>query len=71
MGLIMGLSAMMCGLPYLFFGLPLSIGVWGATYALIAADDIDGTLCQHCGYAREGNDSSHCPECGKTWELED
>ena len=68
-GLILGLSVAACFLPYLFLGLPLMQTVMGAAYALITSPDIDGMLCEHCGYARQGNDSTYCPECGKNWKL--
>lgn len=70
MSLIMGFSFAACVLPYLFFALPLSQTTFGAAYALIASRSIDGMLCEHCGYAREGNDSAQCPECGKAWKLD-
>ena len=68
-GLILGLSFAACFLPYLFLGLPLMYTVVGAAYALITSPDIDGMLCEHCGYARQGNDSTQCPECGNTWKI--
>jgi hypothetical protein len=71
LGLIMGVCALACGLPYLFFGLPLAAAVVGATYALLSADDINGLLCEHCGYLRHENDSTKCPECGKNWHRTD
>jgi hypothetical protein len=68
-GLILGASFAACGLPYLFLGLPLIQAVSGAAYALITSQDIDGMLCEHCGYARQGNDSAQCPECGNNWKI--
>lgn len=68
-GLIIGASVAACGLPYLFLGLPLIQAVSGAAYALITSQDIDGMLCEHCGYARQGNDSEQCPECGNNWKI--
>lgn len=68
-GLILGLSFAACFLPYLFLGLPLMQTVIGAAYALITSQDIDGMLCEHCGYARQGNDSAQCPECGNNWKI--
>ena len=68
-GLILGLSFAACFLPYIFLGLPLMQTVMGAAYALITSQDLDGMLCEHCGYAREGNDSAQCPECGNNWKI--
>ena len=68
-GLILGLSFASCILPYIFLGLPLMQAVMGAAYALITSQDIDGMLCEHCGYARQGNDSPQCPECGNNWKI--
>ena len=68
-GLILGLSFATCILPYIFLGLPLMQAVMGAAYALITSPDIDGMLCEHCGYVRVGNDSPQCPECGNNWKL--
>lgn len=52
-------------LPGIFFGLPLATAVWGAAYAMIAAQKgitpIAGA-CPTCGYPDGGGDT--CPECG-------
>ena len=71
MSLMAGVSVAACGLPYLFLVLPLSQTIFGSAYALLAAREIDGMLCEHCGYTRQGVDSTQCPECGQTWKIKD
>lgn len=50
------------GLPLL--GMPLSLAVTGAAYAVLVGTPNDDSHCSNCGYDLQGLNSGVCPECG-------
>lgn len=66
-GLLAGLTLLLCIVGILFLGYPYYIAVVGAAYHLVVAPHISKDICGNCGYSLVGlpADTGLCPECGE------